>query len=113
MEKDFAKAFDSCPNCGSNLRFCEQLGQELKIRDLARPDWTFAYNVRSGVVVEDKVTQTRILSGSSLPGFVIHTDICMGCGTIYATRLARLEMTPTPPKQHVIKPPGFGSPSTN
>ena len=105
MDKNFHREFTLCPNCGSDQRFCEQLGQELKDRGLARPDWTFNYDVRSGVVVDGKTTQTKIFTGATLPGFAIAVDICMDCGTIYAVRLNRLEGEMKPmPKQGPIMP---------
>jgi len=106
MDKNFQATFDQCPNCGSDQRFCEQLGQELKDRGLARPDWTFNYDVRNGVVMDGKYTQIHILSGATLPGFTIATDICMDCGTLYAVRLNRLEGEMKPmPRQGPIMPP--------
>ena len=109
MDRNFYKEFTECPNCGSNQRFCEQLGQELKDRGLARPDWTFNYDVRSGVVMDTKYTQVRILAGATLPGFAIALDICMDCGTLYAVRLNRLEGRMDPmPRQGPIIPPKDG-----
>lgn len=112
MEKNFRVEFNQCPNCGSSRRFCEKLGEELKERRMARPDWTFNYDVKTGIVM-DKVIQAKVLTGTSLPGFLIHADICMDCGTIYAVRLARLEgeVRPQPlPKHPPIMPPSSGSP---
>jgi len=113
MDKNFQKEFTQCPNCGSDQRFCEQLAQELKDRGLARPSWTFNFDVRNGVVMDSQYTQTKILTGADLPGFLIHTDICMDCGTIYAVRLARLEGKMRPaPKMGPI-PPQFNNPMAN
>ena len=98
MDKDFDVEFKQCPNCGSTIRFCEELGKELVDRGLARPEWQFNMDVRTGVVM-DKTQQSKLLMCASLPGFHILTDICMDCGTIYATRLIRLEggVKPAPP----------------
>ena len=90
MDKNFGKAFTNCPNCGSDQRFCEQLGKEVSDRGLARPGWTFGYDSRSGVA-QDLGKQTLILVGSTLPGYHITTDVCMECGTLYATRMQRGE----------------------
>ena len=90
MDKDFHKTFDLCPNCGSNLRFCEELGKELKERGLARPEWNMRFDTRSGVVA-DQNRAILIPIGSHLPGYGILTDICMNCGTVYAVELRRLE----------------------
>src|SRR4030042_7146338 len=95
MEQGFQKQFDRCPNCGSDQRFCEQLGNELKARGLARTEWVFSYDVRNGVVM-DKAVQDRILAGSSLPGYAIRTDICMECGMLYAVYIDRLNVVTKP-----------------
>jgi len=107
MDKNFHKEFTKCPNCGSGQRFCEQLGQELKDRGLARPGWTFSYDVRSGMVIDANFTQTRMFAGATLPGFAIAIDICMDCGTLYAVRLNRLDgkVKPMPKQGHPIVPP--------
>jgi len=104
MDKNFHKEFTKCPNCGSGQRFCEQLGQELKDRGLARPGWTFSYDVRSGMVIDANFTQTRMFAGATLPGFAIAIDICMDCGTLYAVRLNRLDgkVKPMPKQGHPI-----------
>jgi len=107
MDKNFHKEFTQCPNCGSIYRFCEQLGQELKDRGLAKPDWNFNYGVCSGVVMDGNYTQAKILAGATLPGYGIAVDICMDCGTLYAVRLNRLEgeMKPMPKQGRPIIPP--------
>ena len=90
MDKDFHKTFDSCPNCDSTLRFCEELGKELKDRGLARAEWNMRYDSRQGIVADQNRT-ILIPIGSHLPGFSIVTDVCMDCGTMYAVELRRLE----------------------
>ena len=52
MEKDFNKQFTKCPCCGSEDRFLEQLGNELKERGLARKEWGMYMDIRQGVVVD-------------------------------------------------------------
>ena len=88
MDKDFHRTFTKCPCCGSEDRFLEQLGNELKARGLAREDWNFHLDVKQGVVV-DKNREAAIPIGSELPGYGIMTDICMDCGCIYAIDLER------------------------
>lgn len=104
MKKGFEKINNECPNCKSDRRFCEQLGNELKERGLARPDWVFSYDVRTGVVVDGAYTQTKILAGATLPGFAIRVDICMDCGTIYVVHMRRLEGEVKPANTGFIKP---------
>ena len=92
MDKNFRATFILCPNCGSNERFLESLAQELKDRGLADREWSFSFDARQGVVVDqERARQGRIPIGSELPGFAIRTDICMKCGTIYAVELIRLQ----------------------
>ena len=90
MDKNFHKEFPTCPNCGSDQRFCEQLGMEAKEKGQARKEWTFYYETRKGLVM-DTVNQPNLLVGTTLPGFLIHMDICMDCGTFYAIFIARIE----------------------
>ena len=90
MDKDFNRTFDCCPNCGSDLRFLEQLELEVKERGLARPEWRARYEVRQGVIMDSDRT-IMLPIGVKLPGYYITTDICMDCGTLYATELRRLE----------------------
>ena len=90
MDKNFHKEFSSCPNCGSTERFCESLGQELKDSHKARAEWNFRYDQRAGPVV-DPNRQILMPVGAEVPGFLITTDICMQCGTVYAIELRRLQ----------------------
>lgn len=88
MEKDFNRQFTQCPSCGSDDRFFEQLGQELKDRGLAREEWQMSLAISQGVVV-DKVKEAAIPIGSELPGYGYKTDICMDCGCVYAKDIRR------------------------
>jgi len=114
MDKNFHKEFDQCPVCGSNNRFCEQLGNELKERELASRLWVFRYDVRQGMV-QDNSFQSKVLIGSTVPGFIIHTDICMDCGCVYAVSITRIEgeikatLPPPRPGKNPIKP-SMGNP---
>ncbi|KKM02249.1 hypothetical protein LCGC14_1786370 [marine sediment metagenome] len=92
MKKDFKKDFNECPVCKSKDRFFEQLGKELRDRKIARPEWTFCYEAKNGVV-SDPTKVASLLVGSKLPAFVIKTDVCMECGTMYAIHLSRGEAT--------------------
>mgnify|MGYP001580241639 CR=1 FL=1 len=89
MDSNFHKEFIKCPACGSEDRFMEQLGREIKDRGLARPEWNMSWDFRQGVVV-DQAKAKSIPIGSELPGYVITTDICMNCGCVYATNLTRV-----------------------
>ena len=100
MDKDFHKEFTKCPCCGSEDRFLEQLGNELKDRGLAREEWNMHYDIRQGVVL-DQTKEAAIPIGSEVPGYGIMTDICMDCGCIYAIDLTRSDVkksiAPLPP----------------
>ena len=99
MDKDFSRQFTKCPCCGSEDRFFEQLGNELKERGLAREEWGMYLDVKQGVVV-DQTKEAAIPIGSELPGYGFKTDICMECGCVYAIDLTRMDVkktiTPTP-----------------
>lgn len=88
MDKDFHREFTKCPCCGSEERFLEQLGDELKARGLAREDWNFHLDVRTGVVA-DPTKEAAIPIGSEVPGYGLKTDICMDCGCVYAIDILR------------------------
>ena len=90
MERNFHRSFPHCPTCGSPNQFFNQLGQELKDRKLARKEWNMRYTSLQGVVQDDN-KQVFMPVGISLPGYLIQTDICMECGTVYATELFRIE----------------------
>ena len=88
MEKNFHKSFTKCPCCGSERRFLEQLGEELRARGLARPEWQFHLDVRQGVVL-DPAKDAAIPIGSEIPAYGLMTDICTNCGCIYAIDISR------------------------
>ncbi len=88
MDKDFHREFTKCPCCGSEDRFLEQLGNELKARGLAREEWNMHLDVKQGVVV-DQTKEAAIPIGSEVPGYGIITDICIDCGCVYAIDLTR------------------------
>ena len=100
MDKDFHRTFTKCPCCGSEDRFLEQLGKDLKDRGLAREEWNFHMEVRQGIVV-DPTKEAAIPIGSEIPGYGFITDICMDCGCIYAIDLTRNDVkksiAPAPP----------------
>lgn len=100
MDKDFHRKFTKCPCCGSEDRFLEQLGNELKARGLAREDWHFHLDVKQGIVI-DKTKEAAIPIGSEIPGFGIMTDICMDCGCIYAIDITRIDVK----KSVTVAPP--------
>lgn len=100
MDKDFHKTFTKCPCCGSEDRFLEQLGNELKERGLTGEDWAMHMDVRQGVVV-DKTKEAAIPIGSEVPGYGFMTDICMDCGCVHAIDITRSDVkktiAPAPP----------------
>ncbi len=104
MEKDFHREFTKCPQCGSERKFLEELGKELKERGLAREEWNMHLDVKEGHVV-DQLKEAAIPIGSEVPGFGIITDICMDCGCIYAGVLERRDAKKgLPPARNI--PPG-------
>ena len=90
MDKEFHKTFDHCPACGSDQQFCKELGEELRERSLARPEFIMRYDMRQGVVV-DQNRAAPMPIGINLPGGSITTDICMDCGAVYAVDIQRIE----------------------
>ncbi len=86
------KEFKKCPQCGSDQRFGEQLTNEIKDKGWAREEFEFCLQIYQSVVV-DQTQQAKIPIGSKVPGLTVHTDVCMECGTIYATKIMRIEAT--------------------
>ena len=103
MDKDFHRTFTKCPCCGSEDRFLEQLGNEMKDRGLAREEWSFHLDVRQGAVV-DPAKEAAIPIGSEVPGYGIITDVCMECGCIYAVDLTRNDVKKSIVPQQMIPP---------
>jgi hypothetical protein len=92
VEKDFKKEFKSCPCCGSERRFMEELGREVSNRGLARTGWRLCSSVINGVA-SDPERIDFLPVGTSLPSFHVETDICMDCGAVYAISISRAEAT--------------------
>jgi len=103
VDKDFSRQFTKCPQCGSEERFLEQLGQELKERGLARPEWSFHMDVREGLVI-DQTKEAAIPIGSEVPSYGFKTDICMDCGCMYAVDITRGDIKKPPPPTQIIAP---------
>lgn len=85
MEKTELK-FEKCPACGSKERFFEGLCQQVKDSGFASEGFEFYLNSLNGVVL-DQSREKSIPVGAEVPGFEVYTDICLGCGTIYAVKL--------------------------
>ncbi len=83
---NISKRFDHCPLCESKERFFEMMGNELKLRGIAKPEVGFYLDMKSGAM-GNKEMINRLPIGSELPGFSYATDICMKCGLIYAVRI--------------------------
>ena len=105
--------FDQCPNCGSKRQFMAALTKELKELGYARKEWNFYFDSRVGPVV-DKAMEGKIPLGSMVPSYLVYTDICMDCGTIYAVKLVSEPMVKALPKPKLFKPgdlpPGANQP---
>ena len=86
MEVDVSREFKHCPNCGSDRRFFERLGKQLKDLGYARPEWEFCLDLKGGPVCDDKMI-SKIPYGAELPGYAFKTDICENCGTVYANMI--------------------------
>ncbi len=103
MDKDFSRQFSKCPCCGSEDRFLEQLGNELKERGLARDEWNFHMDVKQGVVI-DPAKEAAIPIGSEMPSYGFQTDICMDCGCLYAVDITRSDVKKSIAPPQIIPP---------
>ena len=83
---NISKRFDQCPACASKERLFEQMGNELKLRGIIKPETGVYMEMKSGVI-GNKEMINRLPIGSELPGFSYATDICIKCGLIYAVRI--------------------------
>ncbi len=100
---NISKQFDECPVCAlkkwimevlhleelppkTKELFFEQMGNELKLRGILKPETEVCLDMKSGVV-GNKEMINRLPIGSELPGFKYTTDICMKCGTIRAVKI--------------------------
>lgn len=83
---NISKRFDQCPVCESKERFFEQMGNELKLRGILKPEIGVFMDMKSGTI-GNKEMINRLPIGSELPGFAYATDICIKCGLIYAVRI--------------------------
>ena len=103
MDKDFHREFTKCPCCGSEDRFFEQLGNELKARGLARDEWGMHLDVKQGAVL-DQTKEAAIPIGSEVPGYGIITEVCMDCGCVYAIDLTRSDVKKQVAPQQMVPP---------
>lgn len=105
MEEIIA-TFDKCPSCGSTKRVMETLVNESREKKLimesdavvpcAMQMGGFAMSPRSMPII-----------GAKFPGAAIITDVCLDCGTVYATKIVRMDVVAGvgPPPQRM---PGLG-----
>ena len=84
----WVREFAKCPQCGSENRMFEQMGEELKERGLAVDDMHFYYDMRNNMLANQDI-MAKLPIGGKVPAFAVATDICLVCGCIYAVRLER------------------------
>ena len=84
VEDKYPKVYESCPVCRSKRRLFEELTAEARANHSALPDYSIAFNSLGGLVV-DKRLQNKLPVGTVIPAFQVKTDICLGCGVVYAT----------------------------
>ncbi len=84
--------FSKCPACGSTLRVFEEQGRLLKERKLTTPDVNFYYQGGKFLVGNQRIQERQVI-GSKLPMVEIKTDICAGCGLVYAVEINIAEAT--------------------
>ncbi len=87
MDADFKREFAKCPLCGCEERFFEELGKQAVAEGTVSPEFHFAKEAMNGVTQDQK---RPLRMGDKPIGWTFETDICMGCGTMYAVKLARL-----------------------
>ena len=105
MDADYSKTFDKCPHCGCEERLFEALGKEAVANGTVTPEFHMALDSKSGIVQDEK---RPLILGDKPIGWAFDTDICTGCGAIYAVRIRRVEVEiRLPPPQLVV--PGNGN----
>lgn len=105
--------FDKCPNCGSTSRLAGSVAEEQTEKGLMDKGLKYGiYEVGGPVLDPRKVNQ--MLVGTKVPTVTALLDVCLGCGTIYAVRLQRGEVSlkamVAQPPPGPGQPPGFGPP---
>ena len=105
MDSTFVKTFTKCPQCGGEERVFEELGKKAIANGTATPEFHFALDSKSGPVIDQK---KPLHIGDKPLGFAFQTDVCMKCGTVYATKLQRLEVEVRMPQPPLIFPPNWG-----
>lgn len=88
MTEPWTKEFIKCPQCSSEAKMFEQMGQELKERGLSKDEVKFYYDMRNGALANQEML-AKLPIGGEIPAFGVATDICLDCGCIYAVRLER------------------------
>ncbi len=129
MENNSAKDFE-CPVCSlkkwlievlglkeappkTTERFHEELGKALKGRGLAPPNFKLFLQFKQGVVSLPPQVEARVPIGAEVPAYAYATDICTGCGTIYAVMIQRATAKKEAGRPKVdiatLKIPGMGN----
>lgn len=98
--------FDKCPVCGSTRRFADSVAAEQKEKGLMGQDLPVGVWEFYGPLFDPRMA-SKMLVGATVPGIRVTIDACLDCGTIYAIRLTREEIS----LQAAKGPPGQPPPS--
>ena len=91
-EEQIIAEFDKCPVCGSSKRFAEMVAEEQREKGLLGEGLKYGiYQVGGPILDPGKVGQ--MLVGAMVPAITALLDVCLDCGTVYAVRLERSEVS--------------------
>jgi len=86
MDEKFLIEFPTCPNCGCEETFMNEVSELLKKKGWVKPEMKAFFDIKEGTLIDPSRLAT-IPVGSNIPGFQIASDICVQCGTFYAKSL--------------------------
>lgn len=103
----FPKKFDSCPNCGSKRRLTEFIIEQ-QVKDGKTVHAMARFQPLSAMIMVDPKFQL-ILTSSKVKSPASDIDVCIDCGTIYATaiNIVDVQMNAAPKGPGGQVPPGF------
>lgn len=97
--------FDKCPVCGSKKRLMEELVNEEKEKNKLGAEVTPCLLKMSSIATTPK---SQVLVGQTVSVGTAVTDVCLDCGTIYATKIYRGEaLLQAQPMRGGMPPPGM------
>ncbi len=84
------KEFKECPACHSKERYIEKLAKEELEAKHIMPGGVPALTIIEGNIKDERLLASLPV-GATFPGYAVLMDVCLNCGTIYATQIHQAE----------------------